>query len=116
MICKNCGKEIDDKAVICVHCGCLTTDNKDVKEIISESQQSKKDEHYQRLGYWAKFFMILSCICYGFTIIPLLWMIPMTTTLSRKLQNNEEISVGFKICVFLFCNQISGVILLCMNN
>lgn len=32
MICKNCGKEIDDKAVICVHCGCLTTDNKDVKK------------------------------------------------------------------------------------
>ena len=24
MFCKNCGKEIDDKAVICVHCGCAT--------------------------------------------------------------------------------------------
>lgn len=24
MFCKNCGKEIDDKAVVCVHCGCAT--------------------------------------------------------------------------------------------
>lgn len=24
MFCKNCGKEVDDKAVICVHCGCAT--------------------------------------------------------------------------------------------
>ena len=22
MFCKNCGKEIDEKAVICIHCGC----------------------------------------------------------------------------------------------
>lgn len=22
MFCSNCGKEIDDKAVVCVHCGC----------------------------------------------------------------------------------------------
>ena len=25
MFCYNCGKEIDDKAVICVHCGCSMT-------------------------------------------------------------------------------------------
>ncbi|MBQ8848071.1 MAG: TM2 domain-containing protein [Candidatus Gastranaerophilales bacterium] len=24
MFCKNCGKEIDDKAVVCIHCGCAT--------------------------------------------------------------------------------------------
>ena len=27
MFCKNCGQEIDDKAVVCIHCGCAT-DNK----------------------------------------------------------------------------------------
>lgn len=26
MFCKNCGKEIDDKAVVCIHCGCATVD------------------------------------------------------------------------------------------
>lgn len=24
MFCSNCGKEIDDKAVICIHCRCAT--------------------------------------------------------------------------------------------
>ena len=24
MFCQNCGKEIDDKAVVCIHCGCAT--------------------------------------------------------------------------------------------
>ena len=24
MFCKNCGKEVDDKALICIHCGCAT--------------------------------------------------------------------------------------------
>lgn len=27
MYCSNCGKEIDDKAVICVGCGCATKNN-----------------------------------------------------------------------------------------
>lgn len=27
MFCKNCGKEIDDKAAICVHCGVSTNSN-----------------------------------------------------------------------------------------
>jgi len=27
MFCRNCGAEIDDKAVICVKCGCSTTNN-----------------------------------------------------------------------------------------
>ncbi len=25
MFCKNCGKEVNDNAVICVHCGCAVT-------------------------------------------------------------------------------------------
>lgn len=25
MYCSNCGKEIDDKAVVCIHCGCATS-------------------------------------------------------------------------------------------
>lgn len=27
MFCSNCGKEIDDKAVVCVHCGCAVEGN-----------------------------------------------------------------------------------------
>lgn len=29
MFCKNCGKEIDDKAVVCPHCGCAVHNVKD---------------------------------------------------------------------------------------
>ena len=29
MFCSNCGKEIDDKAVICIHCGCTTNNVND---------------------------------------------------------------------------------------
>lgn len=31
MFCTNCGKEIDDKAVICIHCGCATAAAKEEK-------------------------------------------------------------------------------------
>lgn len=31
MFCSNCGKEIDDKAVICIHCGCATKNQSEQK-------------------------------------------------------------------------------------
>ena len=34
MFCQNCGKEIDDNAVICVHCGCeVKQGNKNIPDI-----------------------------------------------------------------------------------
>lgn len=39
MYCRNCGKECDDKAVICIHCGCLTGNN-DGKKIFEEDAPS----------------------------------------------------------------------------
>lgn len=37
MYCSNCGKEIDDKAVVCVHCGCATNNsiNKPQKSLLT---------------------------------------------------------------------------------
>lgn len=34
MYCRNCGKEIEDKAVICVHCGC------EVKPITTKKREN----------------------------------------------------------------------------
>ena len=31
MYCKNCGKEIDDNAYVCIHCGALVNENKATK-------------------------------------------------------------------------------------
>lgn len=32
MFCKNCGREIDDKASICIHCGVSTDKEKDIND------------------------------------------------------------------------------------
>lgn len=37
MFCKNCGKEIDDKAVVCIHCGCST-----VEESVKKPEEEKR--------------------------------------------------------------------------
>ena len=37
MFCSKCGKEINDEAVICVHCGCAVDQN-NVKSITSENK------------------------------------------------------------------------------
>lgn len=29
MFCKNCGQEVNDKAVVCIHCGCSLEEKKD---------------------------------------------------------------------------------------
>lgn len=31
MFCSKCGKEVNDEAVVCVHCGCPISNNKPVK-------------------------------------------------------------------------------------
>ena len=49
-------------------------------------------------------------------LIPLAWSIPMTVIVKKKLNNNEPIGIGFKICTLLFVNLISGILLLCMGN
>ena len=40
MFCKNCGKEINDKAAICIHCGCATGNGNPVEELSGESKKT----------------------------------------------------------------------------
>lgn len=40
MFCKNCGKEIDDLAVMCVHCGTMLEDKKEEVKPIAEDKVS----------------------------------------------------------------------------
>ncbi len=35
MFCKNCGKEIDDKAAVCVHCGVATNNSPNEKSWVA---------------------------------------------------------------------------------
>ena len=130
MFCKNCGNQVDDKAVICTSCGCLT----DLGEKLNLNQLANQQQTQQTtqqsspsnsqstastnntLGTIAKVFMIISTVFMGFYIIPLAWTLPMTISLSNKLKNREPISVGFKVCILLFVNTIAGILLLCMKD
>ena len=37
MFCRNCGKEIDDKAYVCPHCGVLTSNAEAQKKTVNDS-------------------------------------------------------------------------------
>ncbi|MDE7452922.1 MAG: zinc-ribbon domain-containing protein [Clostridia bacterium] len=39
MFCKNCGKEIDDKATVCVHCG-VPTANAQTQQVVTGGQSN----------------------------------------------------------------------------
>ena len=121
MYCKNCGNQIDDKAVICTKCGCLTDSGEKLnltEQNLTQSTQNgqPKTSNTDTLGLVAKILMIISTVVSGLYIIPLAWMLPMTLSLSKKLKNNEPISVGFKVCILLFANTIAGILLLCMKD
>ncbi len=103
--CSHCGHEVNDEAEICVNCGCR----------VSRKSSSDSDTK-NTLGLIAKILMIISCVTCGFFLLPLAWCIPMTLAVSRKLQNNEPISVGLKVCTLLFVNTVAGILLLCMGD
>ena len=59
-----------------------------------------------------KVFMILGCInSFAFGLVPLIWRIPMTIHAFKKLEKNEAMGTGFKVCTLLFTNLIAGILL-----
>ena len=131
MYCKNCGNQVDDRAVICTQCGCLTDfgeklnfnqnpqqheERPTTTQVQQSNQTNTASSNEDTLGLVAKILMIVSTVLTGLYIIPLAWMLPMTLSLSNKLNNKEPISVGFKICILLFGNTIAGILLLCRKD
>ena len=51
MYCKNCGKEIDDKAVICIYCGCATGNG-----TVNVSSEEKNNTPKGWVGFLFGFF------------------------------------------------------------
>ena len=103
--CSHCGQEIMDEAVICPHCGCAVEKEKVKAETINNSKET--------IRLIAKVFMIIGCISLGWTLIPLIWMIPMTITYWKACDQGKDVSVAFKVCSLLFVNVIAGVLMLC---
>ena len=103
--CTHCGKELLDEAVICPGCGCEVEEKKSSSGIIEE-------EDKKIFALIIKIFMVIGCVASGWALIPLLWTIPLTVHVFKKLNAHEPIGVGVKVCVLLFVNLIAGIILL----
>ena len=108
--CTHCGAQIDDDAFYCPKCGSLCN-----KRFSPESEQSvpgsikSRDKDLMTVAY---IFCLISTIFWGFLIIPLLWMVPLTASLRHKINNVKPIGVAFKVIIILFVSFIAGIILL----
>jgi len=100
--CSHCGAEIEDDAVVCVHCGCKVAEEKPAYNQDSET-----------LDTVIKVFMIICTVCMGFALIPLAWCIPMTISVCNSIKNRTPISMAMKICTLLFVGLVPGILLLC---
>ncbi len=56
---------------------------------------------------------LIATIVGACAIIPLAWMIPMTVRSYKIYKGTAENTVGFGVCDLIFCNIISGILLLC---
>lgn len=108
--CAHCGEEVNANAVVCLKCGCAITPT----TYKSENQSvSKKDDSLKLL---IKIFMIIGCISIGWTLIPLLWCIPITISVFNSINANEPITTGMKVASLICVSLVAGVIMLCDDN
>ncbi len=103
--CSHCGTQIEDEAVICIHCGCAV------------SGKINPKNNSSTLKTVAKIFMLLGCIASAFLcLVPLCWTIPMTVKYWRDVAYHRPTSVAFKVCSLFFVNVIAGILMLCDND
>ena len=60
MYCKKCGKEINDEAVVCIHCGCAVA-----KEVEKDHNQPKNG-----IGFLMGFFLGIIGLIIGICLYP----------------------------------------------
>ena len=135
--CTHCGAEINDEAKFCSTCVKPTT-AEEFGNVVYHQEEPKKQvsNNAKTLGKVAFAFMIVTIAILGFyafyvlmfagqfyaltgmlitwpaiigMLLPLAWTIPMTVYLKRKLNANEPIGVGFKVCTLLFVNLVFGI-------
>lgn len=123
--CPHCGNEVHDEAIICVKCGCaikpLQEENNDIPTI-AKILMILTLIGYACCGLSAGLYVGVFVIWYiglamglGFSL-PIIWGIPMTIHLCKKIKNNEPISKSFKIWTLLTVSIVAGIILLCDHN
>ncbi len=103
--CSHCGNELDDEAYVCPKCGYKAATTGSTSKLATDSKST--------IRFIAKIFMIIGCISVGWTLIPLIWCIPMTISYWKACDENRDVSVAFKVCSLLFVNLIAGILMLC---
>ena len=109
MFCSHCGNEVNNDAVVCIHCGCSIASQKTSLKNENISNQN----NISGLKIAAKILMIISTVIMGIYLIPLAWCIPMLSSYSNKIEKGEPISIGFKVCILIFVSLVAGILLLC---
>ena len=99
MYCQNCGKEISDNAVICVHCGCATgnysKNNKSMLvAILLWLFLGGLGLHRFYLGHTASGTVMLLCTLFCWLVIPAIvvmiwWFIDIILIVSGNLKTSD---------------------------
>jgi len=119
--CHHCGKEVENGNKFCPYCGALQDqysddyryeERKDEYEESKTSSSKAASEAQTGLDLAVKIFMVLSCVAFGFALIPLIWMVPMTIHAFHKADNNEEYGIGFSICSLIFVDAVAGILMI----
>ena len=107
--CSHCGSQLDDAAIFCPNCGCAT------ENFNAPAAARPTGDKNSTLNTVCLVFMLIGCIAVGWTIIPLLWCIPMFISFFRRVKDGRRVGVGFKVCTLLFVSLIAGIIMLCRD-
>lgn len=98
--CSRCGAQADDDVAFCASCG-------------AAFPAPSKPKTRSALQTAAAVFMVIGCVTYGWSLLPLAWLIPMTVVYFRRTREGGNVGLGFKICTLLFVNLIAGILMLC---
>ncbi len=107
--CKVCGHELSEDANFCPSCGYPAENS----PYLSKAEQEYKDSKGLELAI--KIFLVIGCVILGFSILGLLWGVPMTVYAFRQLKDHKHIGVAFKVCTLLFLSLVAGILLLFRN-
>lgn len=134
-VCNNCGTNCQDDAQFCLGCGVTFTGATGAAEYAhtqqfnnqtqtheyrvtietpmpKPTQLSEKDRTLRLIAF------IFSCISLAgacWLVIPLAWMIPMTVITWGIYKGTKKNTVAFGVCMLLFVNLVSGILLLCSD-
>lgn len=95
MFCKNCGREIDDKASICIYCG-VATGVKDPEQRAAEQSAKAPERHVNGVGI-AGFVLGLLSLWLGmyFCVVPVIGLV--LSSVGVGLRNRYTSSNGLAI-------------------